>query len=228
MPAECEISVNGQPCGVLAIGRCSVDGLAFCGTHQAKKYGPGRIVDVSYVDTCTSCYAQVIAKEEEMPHRKRQRALQGADMYLHATAMEDLIAAGVPPVRIRLKVVNRPRVTESRRLFGGVKRTVSKQEVDIWGKGWVVGSCSWHYRNYGMYGSESDVESRFLTALIDAESVDDTERLVMGYSTSKYILAAVVKFSEGDYHVCHMEREPGCRVESSYEVAEAIRRLTGN
>lgn len=35
MPAECESSVRSGTCGVLAVGRCSSCGNAFCASHQA-------------------------------------------------------------------------------------------------------------------------------------------------------------------------------------------------
>jgi hypothetical protein len=225
MPAECEVLIDEQPCGVLAIGRCSIDGLAFCNTHQAKKYGPGLMVDVSYVDMCVSCYARM---NTEKVNRERQHEHRYGTTYLGQAAKQELIAAGVPLVGIRLNMVTRPRITETRKLFGGVKRTTSQQQVGIWGKGWVIGECSWHFRTYGPYGSESDSEGRFLTALIDPQSVPDDELWEMGHRHSSYILAAVGRIEgEDKYHVQYMEGRPGSRIKGLQEVAEAIHRLTG-
>lgn len=225
MPAECEVLVDGQPCGVLAIGRCSIDGSAFCNSHQAKKYGPGLIVDVSYVDMCISCYAEM---NTEKVKRERQHEQRYGTTYLAQAVKQELATAGVPLVEVLLNTVNRPRTTETRKLFGGVKRTTSQQQVGIWGKGWIIGECSWHFRTYGPYGSEADSEGRFLTALIDPQSVPHDELRVMNHTYSSYILAAVGKLEgEGKYHVRYMEGRPGSRIKSVHEAAEALHRLTG-
>ena len=52
MPAECEIDVNGKPCGVQAVGRCVTCGKAFCSTHQARN------ATTYYVDMCAPCFAK--------------------------------------------------------------------------------------------------------------------------------------------------------------------------
>lgn len=139
MSAECEVLVNGKSCGVVAIGRCSFDGSAFCMTHQAKKYGPGLMVEVSYVDVCVSCYSDTTIEAAETYRRKREHEQRSRVTSLGQTVKQELIAAGVPLVGIRLNIVTRPRVTETRRLFGGVKRTVAQQQVGIWGNGWIIG-----------------------------------------------------------------------------------------
>jgi hypothetical protein len=88
VPAECDVETASGPCGVLAVGRCSTCGRAFCGSHRA----------LSFADWCEPCRrARLAATAAEGAQREADRADAFADV---ARAARALAERGVPAEEI--------------------------------------------------------------------------------------------------------------------------------
>lgn len=69
MAADCQVLLpTGDPCRVMAIGRCFACGNAFCSTHQARDVGGPR-----YIDWCTYCQQQKKVAETQAKELERQQ-----------------------------------------------------------------------------------------------------------------------------------------------------------
>lgn len=86
VPAICQI----DNCGVLATGRCSICGLAFCRSHQA----PYSATEA--VNTCSQC---ALKESEELQRRQRKSAEEAHAGRVRAHAEEEQRRAGLPPMR---------------------------------------------------------------------------------------------------------------------------------
>ena len=75
MAAECQASVGGAECGVLAVGRCVQCGKAFCQTHQAADRRPPN--QITYVDQCAACLLAAGAPGRAAESRRMERRLYG-------------------------------------------------------------------------------------------------------------------------------------------------------
>ena len=222
MAATCEVLVNGQPCGVSAIGRCSSDGAAFCMTHQARKPGLGPIPDVTYTDMCTVCFGKSQAAIVQVSRQNEERF---GTTYLLQAAQQELIEAGVPRVRILVESKTERRMAETKKRFGGTKRDLQDVRVETWGEGWVIGECAWRYRTFGGgYGREDDHKGRLLTAMLDEKSVQDPS---WRFLTVADRFVAVSQLETGEYYARYTAQSPGAQVDNLKEVAEAVHRMAG-
>ena len=68
MPAECGVLQAGEPCGVLAIGRCVDDGVPFCASHAGS------------INRCLPCQqrATIDAADRVWHGQQRAKALAGS------------------------------------------------------------------------------------------------------------------------------------------------------
>lgn len=93
MPAGCELATAfGSACDVMAVGRCSECGKAFCGSHQAIRNDAtswGR-----FVDWCTACQ-----------HRSEQQAAAAAAAA--AQARREQLAASAERRRVAWEEIGR-------------------------------------------------------------------------------------------------------------------------
>lgn len=152
MSAGCQVLSNGEECGIPAIGRCAVDGRAFCMTHQARK----KITLTPYADRCQPC-------EDKSDTAARDHELHYGQFYIVNTAAQELRAAGVPAVEIF-----RYRTEWVTKKFG---RSHAVEHVDPLATGWILGEFRWTY-----YDRDHKLEGQYLTALLDRKDLDFGDR----------------------------------------------------
>jgi len=143
MSADCQVLINGEECGVPAIGRCAVDGRAFCMTHQGRRQYTGS----AYSDRCQPC-------EDKSDTAARNHELHYGQSYLMNTAAQELRAAGVPTVEIF-----RYRTEWVPKRFG---RSQTIEHADLLATGWILGEFKWEH-----YVGDLKREDLLLTAFLD-------------------------------------------------------------
>lgn len=140
MSAGCAI----DSCGVVARGRCSTCGRAFCMSHQ------GVSATVTYSDLCLPC----LMRREAEAYAKNPIHDQ---VYIQSgQASADLASSGITPVS--LHVVKRS--TKYKR-FGRSEEIVT---VKPGGQAWIIGNFDWKYNNGGNYGGV-DIVGEHITAI---------------------------------------------------------------
>ena len=193
MPAECEVPLgNGRPCGVAAIGRCDVDGRAFCATHQTKAELRGPGWGWFALDRCTPCdRAMLQAARDRNAEQEAIRKKHFSFTYLTEVAPQELEAARVPPVEI-VRVYR----TQGRGLFGRPSRSASyEQHVETVATGWLLGNLRWGYNDGGNYGG-IDLEADTLTALVPVDRWVNPDDIPRGMPNSG-ALHRVIKTARG-------------------------------
>jgi hypothetical protein len=173
---------------------------------------------------CNPCFQEAQAETNRRSWEHEQRY---GETYLKDAAKQDLIAAGIPPVRVRIMSVSRRRVVETKKLFGSVKRTPEDYTVDIWAKGWIIGEFSWHYLTYQGYGGETKHSGQFLTAMIDPQSINDHDGEWRNLYTEDLFVAVRKLNSENEYHATHTAQLYGHGVDDLKGIIKAIHQLTG-
>lgn len=216
MSAECEIDINGKPCGVQAIGRCATCGKAFCATHQARTaYNPPNPI-VSYVDMCAICFPKSPGEVARVEAAKRKQEWWDAEKYFQeGTARNDLLASGVQPVNLYItESVWQPKKS----LFGTGNELV--EMATLWGCGWILGEFQWKWQPI-----DSWEHGRHLTVLLD---VVPQQQLYINMHYSHYGtlylpwgLAAVEPYS-GGYKLLDKGFD-----DSYQELRLAVKRLVG-
>jgi hypothetical protein len=110
-------------CGVIAFGRCSTCGRAFCTSHQAVASN-----GVTVVDQCSACHFAAGAAYRERVNRQ----VFGLG---HSKGRDALIAANEPKV----KLVTTTTEWQKKRFGRGESVTV----VSPYGTGWLLGELPW-------------------------------------------------------------------------------------
>ena len=155
MAAVCEIAVNGRPCGVSAIGRCSADGRAFCGSHQAIGRNPVG-TQVFYADMCAPCLQQKLDANQRIA---AQRETTLGKAYLQDGARRDLVSAGITQIDVYYS-----NHFEAPKRFG---RSTWVEHREMVAKGWLIGDFRWKHREYGAWGHEEDSIRSHPTVFVD-------------------------------------------------------------
>jgi hypothetical protein len=195
MPAECEVTLgNGQPCRVLAIGRCDVDGRAFCATHQAREESRGPGWGWFPLNRCTPCYsAQMQEARQRHAEQEALREKRFSYTYLTEVAPGELEAAEVPPVEIV-----RAYSTQGRGLFGRPSRSApTVQHVEVIATGWLIGSLHWGYNDGGNYGGIDYNNRDTLTALVPIDRWVIRDAILRNELVPIHPLYRVVKTAHG-------------------------------
>lgn len=167
MAADCEFEVNGNPCGVQAVGRCATCGKAFCITHQGRTSPFPPRESVAFVDMCALCYLKSPGYLATVEYKSRQREQWDAQEYFRSgSARAALVASGAQRVDIFMV---QTRSVATRQLF----KTVYSQheEVRLVAPGWVLGTFRWSIRRH----DQSDLSEDWLTALLDMDRDAYTE-----------------------------------------------------
>lgn len=141
MPADCEVSIGNELCGVVAIGRCTC-GKAFCSSHQA--LGTQGAMSL---DRCTAC--EDAARAEAARHATDVRVRLD-------NAVDALLASSVRRVELYTRAEG-----NKRSLLGA---SHDEQSVHH-GSGWIVGQQLWSYYPPGI--RSDSVRGPWLTALVD-------------------------------------------------------------
>lgn len=145
MSAGCQVLINGSECGISAIGRCAVDGRAFCMSHQART----KHTSAPYANRCQPCEDKADAADWEYE-------LHYGQYYLVNVAAQELRAAGIPTVEIFTY-----RTEWVTKRFG---RSHTVEHGDLWATGWILGEYRWGYDGANDGPRE---EGAYLTALLD-------------------------------------------------------------
>lgn len=199
----CEkLRTNGSQCGIVALGRCVTCGEAFCISHQANDS-----VGTRYAAWCLTCQ-----QKQWEANQKRYREIEASRQYfLSGTARADLLKVGVPSVEMyEVYSCEKTRWT----LLG--QRHEWVDEVNLFGRGWLLGEFTWSCRfpvsvgkDNGKYsrvlynGDSNTVNKEWLTALMDI-SPPDLNRIVHStnsqHATRNSTLVRVRPYS-GSYQV---------------------------
>lgn len=224
--AGCEIELNDRrSCDITAIGRCATCGRAFCLTHYA------------YANMCAPCFAQtpaevarVKAEVEEAKKVEAYREQYAVEQYFHSgSARTALLTSGVQPVDISWVKDRWKRGFDFSIRHGRVVGEV------IHGRGWILGKFRWNYFAVTGYDHGLPIHGEGLesgdwpTALLDLP-IDEPWR-----NKSWMGLVRVHRVSEGYEALGVVLSDPGNRLSSSSgdqlasakEVAQAVKRLTG-
>lgn len=156
--AVCEIVVNGELCGVQAIGRCTYCGRAFCQSHQAR-YRDSRDLMVMGLDAtacCLECLERMEAGAAQWEADRMQPAQEASAYFTSGSAQAAFRARGVSSVGL---VTVSPRV-------GGMFRSRVVDDVTSAGRGWLLGEFTWKHTTF-QYGEDVAERVKKLTVLID-------------------------------------------------------------
>ena len=226
--AGCEIELkNGDHCGVTTIGRCATCGRAFCRTHQAWSG------QTYYIDQCAPCCAKTPAEVErakaEVERAKKFEAdskKNVAYQYFHTgSARTALLTSGVQPVDIswvKKQWKHYPLSMRHGRDVGEV----------IHGRGWILGTFRWNYPVVAGYGHGLPIYMRVGKGLEVKQDSGDwlTALLDLPFDESRghgsWGLVRVHHVSEG-YEALGVVPSDDQLVSSTEEVAQAVKRLTG-
>jgi hypothetical protein len=133
MSVGCAVKVDGEPCAVSAIGRCSDCKQPFCLSHQA------RTSLTEYTDLCMDCLA-VRSRFAGKPRRERDGQLAVTRSRI-SEAVRRLRELGSPGLATRQVCVGSKKVW-----FGTVPL------YDALSPAWPVPDCRWDWPEHGWTG----------------------------------------------------------------------------
>lgn len=131
MAATCEIG----GCGVAALGRCASCGRAFCGSHQARKPGPGYMQSVALpiADSCGQCQASAeshrLAEGSRWLEDTRQRHIREAGVIVREF-LSRMAERGNPGTEKAIELALRPDRNERGEHIVRQERTGDL--IDVW------------------------------------------------------------------------------------------------
>lgn len=124
----CELTIrNGRKCGITAVGRCYVDGQAFCDSHRARSF------NTQYVDLCTVCFTAQLSTEKSLS--LQANATRKSEQGRIAECIRTLDSRG--GVGLRERSITK----KEYKSFLGITRTVEK--VVPLEPAWPVGDLKW-------------------------------------------------------------------------------------
>ena len=159
-PAGCEIDrPTGESCHVMAVGRCTICGRAFCRSHQARSRE--RYSSKEYVDHCLSCLNTLYTTVEAEKQALKEEILKAKAYLFGNVARDDIRRSNLP-----FASFYRIRKVTKRSFWKGEYQEDERELL----AGWVLGEFDWNVggkaHSIGKAYS-TGTQQLYLTAVLD-------------------------------------------------------------